>query len=270
MRKNTIWENWKKQKPTVNGWLAIPSSFSAELMTHQGWDSLTIDLQHGVADYQVGIAMLQAISTTPTIPLARVPWLEPGIIMRMLDAGVMGVICPMVNRREDAERFLEACYYPPVGQRSFGPIRAMIYGGDDYAKKANDEIIPFAMIETKQALDNLDEILRVEGLKAIYVGPADLSNSLGCTPKLDQDEKPVVEAIDLIVRKSLEHGVLPGLHNGTPEYAMRMIEKGFRFVTISNDVRILAGAAEKTVSRMRELIGVPAPIKKEPAVQAVY
>ncbi len=270
MRKNTILENWKNKKPTVNGWLAIPSSFSAETMAHQGWDSLTIDLQHGVADYQIGVTMLQAISTTATMPLARVPWLEPGIIMRMLDAGVMGVICPMINKSEDTERFLEACYYPPVGQRSFGPIRALIYGGDDYAKKANDEIIPFAMIETKQALDNLDEILRVDGLKAIYVGPADLSNSLGCTPKLDQEEKPVVEAIDMIVRKSLEYGVLPGLHNGTPEYAMRMIEKGFRFVTISNDVRIMAGAAEAAVNRMHELMGAPAPIKEESAVPIAY
>lgn len=257
MRKNQILAMWKNQKATVNGWLAIPSSFSAEYMAQQGWDSLTVDLQHGVSDYQVALTMLQAISTTATVPLVRVPWLEPGIIMRVLDAGAYGVICPMVNSREDAERFVEACLYPPQGQRSFGPIRALLYGGADYPKHANEEIIPFAMIETKQALDNLDEILKVDGLKAVYIGPADLSNSLGCTPQMDQEEKPVVEAIEMILRKALENGITPGIHNGTPQYAYRMIEKGFRFVTINNDVRLMANAAKGVVNKMQELMGSP-------------
>jgi len=207
----------------VNGWLAIPNVFSAETMAHAGWDSLTIDMQHGIVDYQAAVAMLTAISTTDTMPLVRVPWLDPGIIMKMLDAGAWGVICPMVNTREDAERLVAAVRYPPRGTRSFGPIRALLYAGADYPVHANDSVIALAMIETRQALDNLDAILSVEGLDAVYIGPADLSLALGCTPRFDQDEKPVVEAIDLILAKALERGVVPCIHNGTPDYALSMI-----------------------------------------------
>ncbi|MBL8345687.1 MAG: 2,4-dihydroxyhept-2-ene-1,7-dioic acid aldolase, partial [Rubrivivax sp.] len=163
MRENRLRTLWKADKPAVNGWLALPSSFSAEVMAHQGWDTLTIDLQHGVIDYAAMVGMLQAISTTATVPVVRVPWLEPGIIMKSLDAGAYGVICPMVNTREDAQKLVAYTLYAPRGTRSFGPIRAAMYGGPDYAEKANDTIVAFAMIETAQALDNLDAILSVEG-----------------------------------------------------------------------------------------------------------
>ena len=132
MRANRIREIWQAAATAVNGWLAIPNSFSAETMAHQGWDSLTIDMQHGVVDYQAAVAMLTAISTTPVTPMVRVPWNDPGTIMKMLDAGAYGVICPMVNTREDAETFVAAAHYPPLGSRSFGPIRALLYGGADY------------------------------------------------------------------------------------------------------------------------------------------
>jgi 4-hydroxy-2-oxoheptanedioate aldolase len=137
---------------SVNGWLAIPSGFSAETMAHQGWDSLTIDLQHGVVDYQTMVTMLQAVSTTPAVPVVRVPWLEPGILMRSLDAGAYAVICPMVNTREDAQRLVAYTHYAPLGTRSFGPIRALLYAGADYPQHANQTIVTFAMIETAQAL----------------------------------------------------------------------------------------------------------------------
>jgi 4-hydroxy-2-oxoheptanedioate aldolase len=107
------------------------------------------------------------------------------------------------------------------------------------------------MIETRAALDNLDEILSVPGIDAIYIGPADLSNALGCTPKFDQDEKPVVEAIDLIVSKAKKHGVVAGIHNGTPEYAQKMIDKGFGFVTIASDARLMAAKATEVIGKMR-------------------
>jgi 4-hydroxy-2-oxoheptanedioate aldolase len=251
MRANRIRQIWAGGDAVVNGWLAIPSAFSAETMSHQGWDSLTIDLQHGVLDYQAAVNMLAAISTTATVPLVRAPWLEPGILMKVLDAGAYGVICPMVNTREDAENLVAATRYPPLGKRSFGPIRALLYAGADYARHANDTIAVFAMIETRQALDNLDEILAVEGLDAVYIGPADLSNALGCTPKFDQDERPVVEAIDLILAKAKEYGLVAGIHNGTPEYALKMIKKGFRFVTVASDARLMATAAKQVVLTMR-------------------
>ena len=251
MRENRLRSLWAEDKAVVNGWLHIPTSFSAETMAHAGWDSLTIDMQHGVVDYLAAVNMLTAISTTATVPIVRVPWLDPGILMKMLDAGAYGVICPMVNNRRDAEALVSATRYPPKGQRSFGPVRATLYAGADYAKHANETIVAFAMIETKEALDNLDDIFSVEGLEAIYIGPSDLSLALGCTPKFDQEEKPVVEAIDLILRKARERGIVAGIHNGTPEYARRMIDKGFRFVTIASDARLIASGARAILDKMR-------------------
>jgi 4-hydroxy-2-oxoheptanedioate aldolase len=251
MRANKLRTIWQQGGAVINGWLAIPNAFSAETMAHQGWDALTIDMQHGVVDYQQAVNMLTAISTTDTVPMVRVPWLDPGIIMKMFDAGAYALICPMVNNRADAEKLVAATKYPPLGNRSFGPIRALLYAGADYGQKANDEIVSFAMIETREALDNLDEILSTPGLDAVYIGPADLSLALGCTPKFDQDEAPVVEAIDHILARAKAHGVVAGIHNGTPEYALKMIEKGFQFVTIASDARLMAMGAQKVVQTMR-------------------
>ncbi|MBI1985281.1 MAG: 2,4-dihydroxyhept-2-ene-1,7-dioic acid aldolase [Rhodospirillales bacterium] len=251
MRENAMLKRWQAGDAVVNGWLAIPSAFSAETMAHQGWDSLTVDMQHGVVDYQAAVNMLTAISTTAVTPIVRVPWLDPGIIMKMLDAGAYGVICPMVNTRRDAELLVSCCRYPPAGQRSFGPIRALLYAGSDYAKHANKTIVPFAMIETRQGLDNLDEILSVDGLGAVYIGPADLSLALGCEPKFDNEDGPVLEAIELVVRKCREKKIAAGVHNLTPEYALKMIDKGFRFVTIASDARLLAAGAQRVLSVVR-------------------
>ncbi len=261
MRANRIREIWQAGDAVVNGWLAIPSILSAETMAHQGWDSLCVDTQHGIVDYQAAVGMFAAVSTTEVVPLTRVNWNEPGIIMKMLDAGAYGIICPMISTAEDAEKLVGACRYPPRGYRSFGPIRALLYAGADYPVHANDTVIVFAMIETAEALDNLDEILSVDGLDAVYVGPADLSLGLGCTPKLDQTEKPVVEAIDLIVRKCREHGVVAGLHNSTPEYALKMIEIGYQFVTIQSDSRFMAAGAKDAVTAMRAGLSPDAEVK---------
>jgi 4-hydroxy-2-oxoheptanedioate aldolase len=211
MRENRLRTLWKSGGAAVNGWLAIPNGFSAETMAHQGWDSLTIDLQHGVVDYQAMVTMLQAISTTDTVPVVRVPWLEPGALMKALDAGAYAVICPMVNTREDAQRLVAYTHYAPRGTRSFGPVRALLYGGADYPQHANDTIVVFAMIETAQALDNLDDILSVEGLDAIYIGPSDLSLSLGCTPTMDDVDPKAAQAIDHILERAKHHGVVAGI-----------------------------------------------------------
>ena len=251
MRENRLRQIWQSGGAVVNGWLAIPNSFSAETMAHQGWDSLTIDLQHGVVDYQAMIPMLQAISTTDTVPVVRVPWLEPGILMKALDAGAYGVICPMVNTREDAQNLVAWTHYAPRGTRSFGPLRALLYGGADYPQHANDTIVTFAMIETARALDNLDDILSVEGLDAIYIGPSDLSLSLGCRPVLDDVDPKASEAIDHILARAKVHGVVAGIHNGTTEGALARVAKGFQFVTVSSDARLMAAGAQQVVARMR-------------------
>jgi 4-hydroxy-2-oxoheptanedioate aldolase len=251
MRENRLRTLWKSDQAVVNGWLAIPNSFSAEVMAHQGWDSLTIDLQHGVIDYAAMVTMLQAISTTAAVPVVRVPWLEPGIIMKTLDAGAYGVICPMVSTREEAQRFVAYTNYAPRGTRSFGPVRATLYGGADYPTQANDTIVRFAMIETAQALDNLDAILSVEGLDAIYIGPSDLSLALGCKPVFDDVDPKAAQAIDHIVERAKAHGVVAGIHNGRADVARSRIAKGFRFVTVGSDARILAAGSQDLLGAMR-------------------
>ena len=252
MRENRLRTLWKADQAAINGWLAIPNSFSAEVMAHQGWDTLTIDMQHGVIDSAAMVTMLQAISTTATVPVVRVPWLEPGIIMKTLDAGAYGVICPMVNTREEAQRFVAYTSYAPQGTRSFGPVRALLYGGADYPSKANETIVRFAMIETAQALDNLDAILSVEGLDAIYIGPSDLSLALGCKPQFDDVEPKVAQAIDHIVARAKAHGVVAGIHNGRSDVAKARIAKGFRFVTVSSDARLIAAGSQQVLSEMRQ------------------
>jgi len=251
MRENRLRSIWKSGGAAVNGWLAIPSSFAAETMAHQGWDTLTIDLQHGVVDYQAMVTMLQAISTTPTVPVVRVPWLEPGILMKTLDAGAYAVICPMVNTREDAQRLVSYTHYAPRGTRSFGPVRANLYGGADYFQHANDTIVTFAMIETAQALENLDAILSVEGLDAVYIGPSDLSISLGCRPDFDNPEPKAAQAIDHILERAKAHKVVAGIHNGTPAAALGRIGKGFQFVTVGSDARLLAAGSQEILAKMR-------------------
>ncbi len=251
MRKNILREIWAQGGAAVNGWLAIPNTFSAETMAHQGWDSLTVDMQHGVVDYQRAVDMFTAISTTSTVPVARVPWLDPGYLMKALDGGAYAVICPMINTAEDAENLVAYTHYPPQGTRSFGPIRGLLYGGPDYPEHANDTIVTFAMIETQAGLDNLEEILRVPGLDAVYIGPSDLSLALGCRPTFDDVDQPVAEAIEYIVAKAREHGKVAGCHNGTPEYALKRIEMGFQFVTVSSDARLLASGSQTVLNTIR-------------------
>ena len=238
MRKNKLKQIFKEGKAAVNGWLQIPSSFSAEVMAHQGWDSLTIDMQHGVIDYQNTLQMLQAISTTDVVPMVRVNWNEPGQIMKILDAGTYGVICPMVNNREQAEKFVQACIYPPKGYRSFGPLRGLIYGGSDYTDYSNDEILKFAMIETKEALDNLDPIMSTPGLNGIYIGPADLSLAIGEEPSFDKPEgDKVYDTIMKILEHAKKNNIIAGIHNMKADYADKMIKKGFQLVTVGSDQR---------------------------------
>jgi len=252
VRENRLRKIWHEGGTAVNGWLHLPSSFSAEVMAHAGWDSLTIDMQHGPVDYASLVPMLQAISTTDTVPVVRVPWHDPGLIMRVLDAGCYAVICPMINTREEAEAFVGACRYPPEGYRSYGPYRATLYGGEDYTDHANETVVTMAMIETKEALEDLDGILNVPGLDAVFVGPSDLGQSLGLGPGMDREEPEVVKAITRVVGAAREKGLAAGIFTNSTEYAGRMIEAGFNFVNVSSDVRLMADAASATASTLRE------------------
>ncbi|MCL4767856.1 MAG: 2,4-dihydroxyhept-2-ene-1,7-dioic acid aldolase [Hyphomicrobiaceae bacterium] len=247
MRKNAVRTTLARGGRVVNAWCSIPSSYSAEVMAHQGWDSVTIDLQHGPVDYQVAFTMLQAISTTSAVPMARVPWNDPAIIMKLLDAGAYGLICPMINTKAEAEAFVGAARYAPQGFRSFGPNRAVQYGGADYWQHANEEVLLLAMIETTKALENLDEILTVRGLDGVYIGPSDLSLSMGRTPTLDPTDRDVLAAMETILGRTRGMGLIAGAHTDSAATALKRFGEGFQLCTILNDARLLAAAAQAAV-----------------------
>ena len=171
--------------------------------------------------------------------------------MKSLDAGAYGVICPMINTREDAQKLVAWTHYAPRGTRSFGPVRALLYGGADYPQHANDTIVTFAMIETAQALDNLDAILSVEGLDAIYIGPSDLSLALGCRPVFDDLDPKAQEAVDHILARAKAHGVVAGIHNGSTDGARARMASGFQFLTVSSDARLMAAGSQQVIKAMR-------------------
>ncbi len=252
MRPNKLREIWAKGGATVNGWCGIPSSFSAETMAHAGWDSVTVDLQHGLNDYQVAVTMFQAISTTDTVPLCRVPWNEPGIVGKMLDAGAYGVICPMVNTPEDAAKFAAYTHYPPLGQRSFGPVRGLLYGGPDYAVHANDTIVAIAQIETPEAVENVDAICATPGIDAVYIGPADLALGYGKKPAFDTEDPEMLDKYKIVIEAVKKHGKVGTMHCGSVDYALRMVEMGFQMTTILSDARIMAASSAAMVKAFKD------------------
>ena len=261
MKDNNVRTIWARGDAVINGWCAIPDSYCTELMAHVGFDSLTIDLQHGVVDYQAAVTMLQAMSTTDVVPLVRLPWNDPAWIMKTLDAGVLGVICPMINNVEQAEKLVGACKYPPRGYRSFGPIRAKVCHGGDYHDHANDNLIVMPQIETLEAIENIDEILTVPGIDGVYVGPSDLSMALGRQPRLGQSDPVCVEARAKIVAACRRHGVAAGIHQQDAKGTLEQIENGFQFVTIASDNRFLTAKANAEVSAVRA--GIEQQLPKE-------
>ncbi|CAN7663326.1 aldolase/citrate lyase family protein [Phyllobacterium sp. LjRoot231] len=258
MIKNKLKEIWAEGRPSINGWLSIGNAFTAEIMAAQGYDSVSIDIQHGALDYNSVLPMFQAMRASGVVPMARVPWLEPGIIMKVLDAGAYGVICPMVNTAAQAAEFISYLRYPPHGQRSFGPTRVSFAAGPNYAGEANAEVLAFAMVETKQAMENLDAIAATPGLDGIYVGPADLTFSLTdgrLTPAFDREEPEMIEALQRIVAACKKNRIRAALHCGMPEYAARAVQWGFDMTTVSGDTRLLAAAAATSVAKFRDLVG---------------
>ena len=246
MRKNDIKVSWDKNLNIVNGWAAIANTFSSEVLATSGFDSVTVDMQHGLVDFQKAIEMLQAISAYNVTPMVRVPWNEPSIIMRSLDAGAYGVICPMINNKDECYKFVSACRYHPRGNRSFGPARARIYAGADYLDHADDTIINFAMIETREAVDNLEDILSVEELDAVYVGPSDLAISLGFKPM--KEEKEVEDTIKFIVDSCKKNNIKAGIHCPDGKTVKERFDMGYNLGTISADAALLSQASKREIA----------------------
>jgi 4-hydroxy-2-oxoheptanedioate aldolase len=257
MVANRVKEIWAEGGTVCNGWLAIPNAVPAEFMAHQGWDSITIDMQHGLVELSDTLSMLQALSTTDVMPIVRVNWNEPAPIMKALDMGAMGIICPMINSREECERFVGACRYAPDGYRSVGPVRAALAYGGDYIPTANKSILTMAMIETKQAVERLDEILTTPGLDSIYVGPSDLSVSYGHSAGFDPKTPEVLDAIHKIAEAAKKHGIGAGIHTGSVAYGLEMVEAGYRFITFLSELRLMSWAAKNMTIAFKA--GKPAP-----------
>jgi 4-hydroxy-2-oxoheptanedioate aldolase len=250
---NHVKKLWKEGRATINGWLAVPSGFAAEVMAQAGWDSLTVDMQHGVQDYMTMVTCFQGMQGHPVLPMVRVPWNEPGIIGKALDGGAYGVICPMINTGAEAAAFVASCKYPPQGRRSNGPIRAGIYGvTTSYQETANEEVLAIAMTETQEAIDNLDAILDTPGLDAVYVGPSDLGFSIGLKPVLDREEPQIFAMYEKIIAGVKKRGLVAGVHCGSTAYAHRAIGMGFQMVTVGSDAVFINQGARATVKAMRE------------------
>lgn len=258
---------WTEGRPTLNGWCMIGNPFVAEIMAAQGFDSITIDMQHGALDYTDLLPMLQAMRASKATLLARVPWLDPAAVMKALDAGAEGIICPMINTAAEAARLVSYMRYPPLGERSFGPTRASV-ALPDYAARSNANTLAFAMIETAEGFANLDAITATPGLDGIYVGPADLSLSLSkgaLNPGLDREEPKMVEALQRIAAACQRNNIIAALHCGTPDYAVKALGWGFRMVTVGADVRFLTEAASTTVHSFRSLTAGSAAKPEGPA-----
>ena len=252
---NPVRRVWAEGRAAVNGWIAVPSVLNVEAMAKARWDALTVDMQHGTADYTDLLSILPVIEKSGAAPMVRVPWLDEAAIMRALDAGALGIIAPMIETREDAERLVSACRYPPQGARSFGPVRARFAWGDDYARIANKEVLVFAMIETKTAVASLDAILSVPGLSGIYIGPADLSLSHGFPPGFDREEPEMLSLITDIRARSAAAGLRCCLHCGSPAYASRAAANGMDLVTIGSDARFVEAGAAAAVKGFRDGAG---------------
>lgn len=249
MRSNLVKSRLAAGQPVVNGWLSIGSSYSAEGLGHTGLHSVTVDMQHGMFGFQETLHMLQAISATPAIPMARVPSLDPAKIMHVLDAGAYGIICPMISTPEEAAQLVATCRYPPVGNRSFGPSRGVLYGGPDYMAGANNTVMAIPMIETAEAVERIDEILDVDGIDMLYIGPNDMAFAIeghvGFPRPASED------AMGIVLARAQQKGIPVGIFCADAKEAQLRLEQGYGLVTPGND---FAHLTRSVTGAVRELL----------------
>src|SRR5580698_7499164 len=251
MRQNTALAKWRRGEPSVGAWLSLANVHTAEMIANAGFDWVVLDLQHGLLEYGDLLRMLPAISTTDTTPLVRVASNNLPEINKVLDAGAMGVIVPLVNTAEQAAAAVSACLYPPDGTRSFGPTRAAMWGGRGYAQEANGQIACIVMVETQEGLDNLDAIVATPHLGGVYVGPADLALSLGLPARGDTDEPRHLAAVERILAACKRQQVPAGIHTGGLEWSKRRLAMGFDFVTLGSDAGFMMQAVSADLAAVR-------------------
>lgn len=251
MRRNKIKQMWAEGRPVTLGWLGVASTQTAEAMAAQGFDALCVDLQHGTTTLSNLLPMLQAVALTDTATVVRVAWNDPATIMKALDLGTYNVIVPMVNTAQDAARAAAACHYPPLGMRSYGPIRPASHWGTAQPVETDGEVLLFAMVETREGLDNLDAICATPGVDAIYVGPSDLSFALGLPPQADNMDPRHLAACDRIREAAHRHGKKVCMHCASAPFAADAIRRGFDLVMLTSDTASIAAGARRQLDALR-------------------
>lgn len=251
---NALKTAWTNGEQTLGMWLSSDHPAGAEVLGDLGYDYINIDMQHGMIDYAAAVPLLRALAGASSTLTCRVPWNEPGIIGKVLDAGAAAVIIPMVNTVAEAEAAVRACRYAPQGSRSYGPIRAARLFDGDYASGANDHVACIPMIETAEAIGNLDAILDVEGIDAVYVGPADLSISLGLPPGSDNAAATFQDALTAVIDGCKKRGIAPGIHS-VPKLVPTRLAQGFQMVTVQSDLGALASGAVAALKTARATVG---------------
>jgi len=230
----------------------FPDPNVIEALARTGLQSIILDMQHGMFDEQAVLAGVAAAALSGKPVLVRLPVDAGGLASRVIDFGAAGVVCPMVNTADDARRLVALTKFPPVGQRSWGPRRCVPLSGlapADYLRNANDLIFVFAMIETREALDNLDDILAVAGIDGVFVGPADLSVSLSGGTRLDEPQVPA--ELPAVAETVARHGKVAGIFSPSAENALDCQAAGFRFVALAQDSLFMAQAANAAVEKVR-------------------
>ncbi len=248
-------EIWASDGTVVNAWCSLDGLAPAALIARAGFDTVTVDLQHGAATIDGLPSIAAAIEASGSVPFVRLSWNDPAATMRALDLGARGTICPMVSTAEEAAAFVRACRYPPNGDRSYGPIRAAFGAGPDQVAAASEGTFVFAMIETAEGLRQVEDIAATRGLDGLYVGPADLSLALGLSTFADETDPEMLGALDAVLASARRHGIVAGVHTPSPERSITMVERGFRFVTpFADDAALTAGSAE-ALARTRRALG---------------
>jgi 4-hydroxy-2-oxoheptanedioate aldolase len=254
MDTSPLKQRWQDGDTALGAWISLRDPLLAEVAGSAGYDYVCIDMQHGMSDYTHVTAHLHALARTSAVPIVRVPWLEFGIIGRVLDAGALGVIIPMVNSPEEARYAVDACRYAPVGKRSFGPLGASTRYGSGYAATANEVVACIPMIETRQAVESIDDILSVPGIDAAYIGPADLSLTYGLQPRVDQEGDVFDNALATVVDACKRHGVVPGIH-ANASLAAKRHATGFRMITVGLDASPATAALRADIMSARDSLG---------------
>lgn len=253
MKTNSVRANLKKGECCIGTWLTLASPTAAHLMAQVGFDWLTVELEHAPTSFETAAICYPIIASGDCVPLVRVPINSTENIKRVLDTGAWGVIVPMVNSRSEAQAVVDAARFAPVGKRTIGgQMHAAMFGCDTatYYKKANDEVLVVVMAEHADAIEHADQILSVPGIDCVFIGPNDLSNSLGLAPTFESDDKRFTDAIDHILKTARKNNIAAGIHVADWQAAARRREQGFQFIAISSEGGFMLAKATEAARKL--------------------